>query len=216
MPAEINKERLIPTSYSAAILAETNSGPDLQTAQVLLVRDRETKKWGLPAGHAIIMPDERLELPFQTVIREWDEETGGLPMDFIRTATLENVLLIHDSKQNRASPGFIFKATFKDDFPEKNFRENPKNILTFQTRAIKNSFEKDRVGLFNYHQIMRILTTWRTSLYRPTINGDPLLEWCNSLVGTYADLYFPGTDWTVPREKLGFTWNSITVDWPRE
>jgi len=213
--AEIEKdnsgERLIPTSFSAALLAETG-GIDLETAYVLLVRDRETKKWGLPAGHSLVLPDGRLELPQETIIREWNEETGNLPMDFRYPPHLENPVLIH-SPGEKARMGFVFSTSLNYGFVERFFHRNPNQILRYMPRRIKQSygFETDMVGLFNCNQLMKMLKSWEDKLYKPQINADTLLDWCNYLVSSYTSLYFGGSNWETTREELGFTWQQIKV-----
>jgi 8-oxo-dGTP pyrophosphatase MutT (NUDIX family) len=209
------KEHLIPTSYSAAIIAETGNSVDLQTSQIILVRDRSTKKWGPPAGHTTVLPDGTLESPYKTAVREWKEETGGLPMEFDRKPELSRTLFVYNQLQNKVSLGFIFSTSFKNGYEDKTFERDPKDILRFKTKPVDNGFEKDFVGLFNYHDIREILENWREKLYLPEINGDTLLNWCNSLAECYTGLYVPEINLTILRKELDFTWTPIEVGWPK-
>lgn len=215
--ADTEKRALIPTKFSASMLAETNSSVDLQTCQVVLVRDKESKKWGLPAGKTMILKNEVVEEPFQTVIREWCEETGNLPMNFSEIPHPDDTLFSYNVTDNTVSMGFVFSATLDREWPDQFFKRNSKNILTRLPRKIDGEFETDRVGLFNYHQVMKKLEQWKTKLYRPDINGDILLDWCNNIASNYGANYFPGTeDWDISRESLGFTWIVRRISWKGE
>ncbi len=190
-----HKERvIIPTKFSVSILAETGAGYSFQRAKVLLVRNTASKKWGLPAGGTIYKPDGKLESPIESIRREWDEETGGLPFQFkYPPFNLDTIIL---PEKELAHVGIIFKTTLMDELADRI----GKGIRV-------TGHETDYVRLFKYRELVYLLENWRQRIHKPEYNSDLLLNWCNNLSSGHDDLFLPGGESeNIKRGEFGITW----------
>lgn len=153
------------------------------------------------------------ELPYIIAQREWDEETNGLPMDFQNPPSIHRTVINYSPDNNIIHCGFIYHARLTDDFPKTHFQEDPHNRLQFKPKIIVGNPETDMVCLFSFHETVKMLYDWRNTLRHPEVNGDTILNWCNLVLGTKADI-LNSNHTPISREKLGFNWIPLDINWP--
>lgn len=160
-PTTFIDREVVPVMFSAAVLLTANSGDSL-----VLVQDRETGLWGIPAGHIRVGVKDgsyiSLEDPKQAALRETVEETG-LSYDQIFTVNSFN-FLVKQRSDGGLSIGYIFQFHVKDSsWVAKPYRPESSEISLvrmFNRKEVADELllhpEKVRVPEFN----LRLLRYW--------------------------------------------------------
>lgn len=151
---------------------------------LLLVRQRESQKWGLVAGKL-----EKRETPEQALWRELWEEANLTP-DQIVLRSIHNPCLITQIREEEDSFGLIFRAHLKDDLPPEGYKPQSEEI--------------DLVRQFSVDDLVDLVHNPK-SVYRPDFNLVLIKDW---IMGYLDFRYgtFEGPDFV---NAIAFSWGLI-------
>ncbi len=174
--------------------------------RLLLVRDRESNKWGPPAGR--IKPKETFG---EALLREFAEETGlpNYALDFMPSSKfLEtggfSVVPINLPGEVKSRVGLVYSGTVRDVVD-----------MSYTGWRVIGDEDVDRAKPFSYKEIMALIDSGR--VHREGLNAPLLISWLlrlhnnlahdSSLPKIKAELY----QWLLGNDQLG-KYGRIEVD----
>ena len=151
-----NERKEFLVSLSVAILVSNE-----RSEKMLLVKNRQTGKWGPPAGGLQWLDEkDRLETPFESAERELLEETGvKAKIDH----NIRGMINLPGAAKNRL--GFIFETSINEKELKKN---DPTDVE-----------EIEDVRFFNQEELLKLLNE-PNSIYRPEFNRALIIFWLRS------------------------------------
>jgi 8-oxo-dGTP pyrophosphatase MutT (NUDIX family) len=167
-PPKPNEEWRASVSVSMILEVTTITRGELDDIpRLLLVRDREAKKWSVPAGH--IKPNETFG---EALTREFGEETG-LPQyaldlrpsisTFQETGGMM-VTPINLPGETKSRVGLVYNGGVRDlkDMPNRGWK-------------VTGDEDTDRAKPFNYKEVMALIDSG--AVHRENLNAPLLISW---------------------------------------